>query len=95
MIPAHWGLITFKLGFFQKVLVAGIAAAAFYGAPALSADLSTREPVYKVAPAPLFKPLFNWTGFYAGGNVGAHGRSDPDKLSWNENVRPQTERQNY
>jgi outer membrane immunogenic protein len=39
----------------QRVLVAGIAAAALYIAPALAAP-----------PA----PMFNWSGFYVGGNAG-------------------------
>jgi outer membrane immunogenic protein len=45
----------------KKILIAGFAAAAFCGAPALAADL----PV-KAAPA----PLFSWTGWYGGFNVG-------------------------
>src|SRR5713226_8378382 len=48
----------------KKFLIAGIAAAAFCGAPALAADMPTKGPVYKA------EPLFNWTGFYVGGNVG-------------------------
>lgn len=50
----------------KKLFVAGIAAAAFYGAPALAADLPTKAPVYKPSPA----PMFNWTGFYLGVNAG-------------------------
>jgi outer membrane immunogenic protein len=46
----------------KKFLVAGITAATFFSAPALAAD----TPV-KAAPAP-YDP---WTGFYAGGSVGA------------------------
>jgi outer membrane immunogenic protein len=49
----------------KKLLVAGIAAAAFYGVPALAADMPTKAPVYKAAD-----PVFNWTGFYIGGQVG-------------------------
>jgi outer membrane immunogenic protein len=48
----------------KKLLVAGIAAAALCGAPALAADIPTKAPVYKAAA-----PMFNWSGFY----VGAHG----------------------
>jgi outer membrane immunogenic protein len=46
----------------KKLLVVGIAAAAFCGAPALAADMPVRAPVYKAAPA----PIFNWSGFYLG-----------------------------
>jgi outer membrane immunogenic protein len=59
----------------KKLLVASIAAAAFCGASALAADLPVKAPVYKAAPAPA--PIFSWTGFYVGGNVGgAWGQSD-------------------
>jgi outer membrane immunogenic protein len=51
----------------KKILVAGIAAAAFCGAPALAADLPVK------APAPAF---YNWTGFYGGLNAG-YGWADP------------------
>jgi outer membrane immunogenic protein len=45
----------------KKILVAGIAAAAFCGAPALAADVPMKGPQY--AP-------FNWSGFYVGVNGG-------------------------
>jgi outer membrane immunogenic protein len=58
----------------KKLLVAGIAAAAFWGVPALAADLPTKAPVYKAVPAAA--PMFNWSGFYVGGNIGwAWGKS--------------------
>jgi outer membrane immunogenic protein len=51
----------------KKFIVEGITTAAFFGAPALAADLPTKAPPRAyVAPA----PLFNWTGCYIGGNVG-------------------------
>jgi len=51
----------------KKLLVAGIAAAASCGAPALAADLPVKAPARAyVAPA----PVFTWTGCYIGGNVG-------------------------
>jgi outer membrane immunogenic protein len=50
----------------KKFIVAGIAAAAFCGAPALAADLPTKAPAYTPAPA----PMFSWTGFYIGANTG-------------------------
>jgi outer membrane immunogenic protein len=54
----------------KKLLVAGIAAAAFCGAPSLAADMPTKAPVYKAAPP------FDWTGWYAGANVGYGFGSD-------------------
>ncbi len=50
----------------KKFLVAGIAAAAFCGAPALAADMPVRAPVYKAAPP----ATYNWTGYYWGVGVG-------------------------
>jgi outer membrane immunogenic protein len=55
----------------KKLLVAGIAAAAFCGVPALAADLPTKAPVYRPAPV----ELFNWTGCYIGGNLGGAWKS--------------------
>jgi outer membrane immunogenic protein len=46
----------------KKLLVAGIAAAAFCGAPAFAADMPVKAP-------PLAAP-FNWAGFYVGAYVG-------------------------
>ncbi len=49
----------------KLLLVAGIAAAAFCGAPALAADMAVKAP----PPAPPVAAP-SWTGFYIGGNVG-------------------------
>lgn len=57
----------------KKLLVAGIAAAAFCGAPALAADMPVKAPVYKAAPA----PVFSWTGCYIGAEAGyGWGKTD-------------------
>ncbi len=50
----------------KMLFVAGIAAAALCGAPALAADMPAKAPVYKAAA-----PYDPWTGFYAGGSIGA------------------------
>jgi outer membrane immunogenic protein len=50
----------------KKILVAGIAAAAFCGTSAFAADMPVKSPVYKSAPA----PVLSWTGCYVGANVG-------------------------
>lgn len=53
------------------VSIAALTAA--LGAPALAADLPARAP----APAPVYAaPIFTWTGFYVGGQLGyAWGRA--------------------
>jgi len=48
----------------RKILMVGIAATAFYAAPALAADIPVKAP-----PAPA-AAVFNWTGFYIGGHIG-------------------------
>ena len=48
----------------KRFLLATVALAAL-SAPAAAADLATKYPV-KAIPA----PVFSWTGFYIGANVG-------------------------
>lgn len=50
----------------RKLLVATVALAALVGTPALAADMAA--PVYKAPPPPA--PIFSWTGFYIGGELG-------------------------
>lgn len=58
----------------MKKLAIAIAAVASIGTPAFAADM----PV-KVAPSPPPAPVYNWTGFYVGGNIGASiGRAKTD-----------------
>jgi outer membrane immunogenic protein len=66
----------------KKLLVAGIAAAAFCGAPVLAADMPVKAPVYKAAPA----PIFNWTGFYGGVNAGWSRANTPMHLLSNDST---------
>ncbi|HEY6254312.1 MAG TPA: outer membrane beta-barrel protein [Xanthobacteraceae bacterium] len=43
--------------------------------PASAADMAVKAPILKAPP----KPIYNWTGFYIGGNVGySWGRGDTD-----------------
>src|SRR6201999_4565960 len=46
----------------------GLIALGMASAPASAADLSAR-PVYK-APPPMVAPIYDWSGFYIGGNGG-------------------------
>ena len=50
----------------KRVVFAFIALAAT-AANAAAADLGRRQPYY---PAPVYAPLFSWTGFYIGINGG-------------------------
>ncbi|HZR76010.1 outer membrane protein [Bradyrhizobium sp.] len=60
----------------MKRLLIGIAAAAsLIAGGAFAADLPAKAPVYTKAPA-YVEPIYDWTGFYIGGNVGySWGRS--------------------
>jgi outer membrane immunogenic protein len=65
----------------RTTLSAGIGALALAAAmqPAAAADLAVKAPVYK-APPPIVA-VYNWTGFYIGGNVGySWGRANTDLL---------------
>jgi outer membrane immunogenic protein len=71
----------------MKLFLAGVGLAALIGAgPAVAADLSRPPP--PVMKAPVMAPIFTWTGFYIGGNIGAawaqHNWNDAfDGLSFN------------
>jgi outer membrane immunogenic protein len=60
----------------MKHLLIGItAAASLLATCAFAADLPARAPVYTKAPV-YVEPVFDWTGFYVGGNLGySWGRS--------------------
>jgi outer membrane immunogenic protein len=59
-----------------------VAIVALIGTPVLAADLN--KPVYKAAPPPPPVPVYSWTGFYVGGNVGySWGRSN-DNLGFSQ-----------
>jgi outer membrane immunogenic protein len=51
----------------KKLLLSGIAFAALVAGPATAADLA--RPVYR-RPVMVAAPVYTWTGFYVGGNVG-------------------------
>ena len=53
----------------KKIFLGTVALAALAAAPAMAADLAAR-PYTKAPPAPVYAPIYNWTGFYIGGHVG-------------------------
>jgi outer membrane immunogenic protein len=60
----------------KKLLFASTGFVLFAGTSVLAADLPVKAPVYK---APVVVPVFSWTGFYVGGNVGySWGRASTD-----------------
>jgi outer membrane immunogenic protein len=62
----------------KKLLIAGVAAAAFCAAPAFAADMPVK--------APPVAPMFNWTGFYVGATAGyGWGKSQHQIIDNDEN----------
>jgi outer membrane immunogenic protein len=58
----------------MKKLTTAIATIALIGTPAFAADMAVKAP-----PSPPPAPVYNWTGFYVGGNIGASfGRAKTD-----------------
>src|ERR1700741_1529360 len=54
----------------KKLLLATVALVALGATvPALAADMAARP--YTKAPPPIAAPIYNWTGFYIGGHIGA------------------------
>lgn len=52
----------------MKNFLLGTVALVALGAPAFAADMAPRT--YTKAPAYVAAPIYNWTGFYFGGNIG-------------------------
>ena len=52
---------------YRKFLLASVGAIAFSGSAAFAADLPSRAPPPVYLPP---VPIFTWTGFYIGGQVG-------------------------
>jgi outer membrane immunogenic protein len=55
----------------MKKLALAISALAISTVGASAADMAP-APVYTKAPPPVVAPVYNWTGFYVGGNVGGN-----------------------
>jgi outer membrane immunogenic protein len=59
----------------KRLLIGISAAASLLATGAFAADLPVKQPVYTKAPV-YVDPVYDWTGFYVGGNVGySWGRS--------------------
>ena len=54
----------------KKFLLATVALSTLAAVPAVAADMAARP--YTKAPAMIPSPIYNWTGFYIGGNAGYH-----------------------
>jgi outer membrane immunogenic protein len=50
-----------------KKLVLALSSVAAFSGTALAADMAVKAPFYKAAPP---VTVYNWTGFYVGGNIG-------------------------
>lgn len=64
-----------------QLLTAGAVLAIASWQAAIAADMPMRypPPPPAAAPAPYYSPMFSWTGFYAGGNLGyGWGKGDGD-----------------
>jgi outer membrane immunogenic protein len=65
----------------KRILIAAIATVA--ATSAMAADLPMKQPVYTKAPV-YVEPIFDWTGFYVGGNLGySWGRSSDTATATN------------
>ena len=57
----------------KKLLPRCVALVSMIGGSAMAADMPLKAPIYKPAPS----IVYDWTGFYVGGNVGYSIGRDP------------------
>lgn len=62
----------------KKIVIGALAFVAIGAAPGLAADLPART--YTKAPV-MVEPVYNWTGFYIGGNAGYGWMNSSDSLT--------------
>jgi outer membrane immunogenic protein len=53
-----------------SILIAAVGFSVAVGQSAFASDLPMRQPTYKPAPMLAPTPVYSWTGFYVGGNIG-------------------------
>jgi outer membrane immunogenic protein len=58
----------------KKIALAVVAASIMSGSAASAADLARQA--YTKAPPPVLAPVYSWTGFYVGGNIGGGWSED-------------------
>ena len=69
----------------KRIVIGMTAAMSLFATGALAADMAARP--YVKAPPPIVA-VYNWTGFYIGGNVGySQGRSRDDSTGSGKNIR--------
>ena len=56
----------------KKLLWVGPLFAICLAAPAMAADMAVKAPAYK---APVAATIYNWTGWFVGGNAGYGGET--------------------
>jgi outer membrane immunogenic protein len=66
----------------KKMLFCAVALFGIGAAPVMAADLPV-APAYTKAPAVVAPPIYNWTGFYVGGNVGYGWGKSGDYFNFN------------
>src|SRR5258708_4693228 len=54
----------------KKILLTGAALLTVVSGSAMAADLTRPAPAPVYSKAPMMAPVFSWTGFYIGGNLG-------------------------
>jgi outer membrane immunogenic protein len=78
-----FSFLRFQMGkrHMKRILLGSVAMLASLTCPVAAADLAAKAPAYK-APPPVVA-VYNWTGFYLGGNVG--GAWAKDDVTWSAN----------
>jgi outer membrane immunogenic protein len=73
----------------KRLLIGISAAASLLTTGAFAADLPVKQPVYTKAPV-YVDPVYDWTGFYVGGNVGYSWGNSSSTLALTDPGPPST-----